>query len=112
MVRMAGLVPNFTIRYPDLRTIGISLGSVGTYTHAYPDTTIAKNFFEIEKRIKAKTFELDYANTTYHSLNYSVDQVFGGSAIRSYENAKSEWQFDGNYHSKSGGWLPYLILAF
>lgn len=179
--RMAGLVPKFTIRYPDLRTIGISLGSAGTYTHAYPDTTTAaegdslidsltlimatpaETFFEIEKRIKDKTFELDYANTTYRSLNYSLDQVFGGSAIRIYENAKNEWQFDGKYkaelikgdrtfyadgflsnhgenyteyycdrertelmgtarhhasllygtyHPKSGGWLPYLILAF
>jgi hypothetical protein len=179
--RMAGMVPKFSIRYPDLRTIGISIGSSGSYTHAYPDTATAaegdslidsltlvmatpvETFFEIEQRFKDKSFVLDYATTEYHSKNFAVDQVFGGSAIRIYEDAKSEWRFDGKYraeliknentyyvegylsnhddnytkyycdeertelmgtakhhdsllfgtyHPKSGGWLPYLILAF
>lgn len=179
--RMDGLIPKFTIRYPDLRTLGISLGSEGRYTHAYPDTTTpaegdslvdsltlimatpAETFFAIEQRIKDRTFELDYGNTAYRSRHYSVDQNFGGSAIRIYEKAKNEWEFDGNYradlikgdrtfyvngflsnhgdnyteyycdrertdrmgtarhhasllfgtyHPRSGGWLPYLILAF
>lgn len=179
--RMDGLIPRFTIRYPDLRTIGVSLGSNGIYTHAYPDTTSAaegdslvdsltlvmatpvETFFEIKQRIQDKTFVLDYASTTYHSRNFALNQIFGGSSIRIFENARNEWHFDGTYRAdlikgdrslyakgilsnhgenyteyycdaertelmgtakhhasllygtyypKSGGWLPYLILAF
>jgi hypothetical protein len=116
--RMAGLTPKFSIRYPDLRTIGISIGSIGSYAHAYPDTatkaegdslvdsltlvmsTPAETFFDIYQRITDRSFEIDYASTTYHSNFYSLDQVFGGSAIRIYQAGKSAWQFDGKYHAE------------
>jgi hypothetical protein len=126
--RMAGLTPKFTVRFPDLHTIGASVGTLGWYEHAYDDTTTeapgdslrdslklamatpAENFFVMKQRFDAKTFELDYDATEYHSKYYDVDQVFGGSAIRIYEDAKSEWKFDGKYHAmlKSGEHVFYV----
>jgi hypothetical protein len=113
--RMAGLVPKFAVRFPDLHTIGASVGTLGWYEHAYDDTTTpapgdslrdslklamatpAENFFVMKERFEAHTFELDYATTEYHSNYYHIDQLFGGSGIRIYEDAKSEWKFDGEY---------------
>ncbi len=126
--RMAGLTPKFTVHYPDLHTLGASVGTLGWYEHAYDDTTTeapgdsvrdslklvmttpVENFYQMKTRFENRSFQLDYSGTEYHSRFYHVDQVFGGSAIRIYEGEKSEWKFDGKYHAvlKKGEHTLYL----
>ncbi len=114
-----GLIPNFRFTYPNLGTIGVSMGTHGFYTRAYPDTlitdgipkiktitdTLAVHFFTPMRTLRSfkdvvdsGRLEIKFDETEYKSNMFKIHQTVPASSIM-LNFSKDTWTFDGTYQS-------------